>query len=619
MQTIFSISCIILLLPLWFIMPQDSVRTYQLSPVEIVAKKEINLMDSHKYGTDYNSDLFDRNGLSLVRRGAGFTQDIYSEGFKRGDIKIVIDGEHYHTACPNRMDAPAIRVNPLEMQSVNLTKSAGLLSTGIYGKVEYQRSELKEELKLKSLISGNTGAQNDFDAAVSFEGYKTNAVFRISGGIPYETADGKKFTGLYGYKDNFRYTFGSAGIRHQSESFQLGASFTYGENISFPYLQMDEKHSKVFSAFFDYMGHKAYFNYTDHLMNNTLRQSPMFMETDAKNYTFGISGNFYEIVYRHWNADNTIKNPMMNIDIANKLMPDVNQLSAAGSKDIHLFGNFSLVVKGGLQYFRVGDESRMEFYEPLYPDAEDSRFFISAGLNINYSQQLSKDLVILISAEGAAESPEAEQLFIAVQRPMTNPDWAGNPVLDQPLKTSLRAAIDYKFIRLEGYANYVTNYVNVVKRQAMKNYLTYDNINAALLGLNVSAVLPYFETYISYLYGENKTNSTPLAEITPFSVRSKLNLPDIFDINIFLTHRYENVQKRIDTELNELASAAWNTFGAGIRYSYANLSFDFEVENLLNHNYSRHLSYTRSPFASGVKVFDPGRTFRLTLYYDRIF
>jgi iron complex outermembrane recepter protein len=619
MRTIIYLSCIILLLPLYLIKPQDSVRTYYLSPVEIIAKKEINLLDNHKYGTDYNSDLFDRNGLSMVRRGAGFTQDIYSEGFKRGDVKIVIDGEHYHTACPNRMDAPAIRVNPLEMQSVDLTKSAGLLSTGIYGKIEYHRADLEEQRRLKTFLTGNTGAQNDFDAAVSLDGYKTNAVFRVSRGTPYKTADGKKFSELYGYKDNFHYTFGSAGIRHQSGNIHLGTSFTYGENISFPYLQMDEMHSKVFSAFVGFKGHKAYFNYTDHLMNNTLRLSPMFMETDAKNYTLGITGNFYEIVYRYWNADNIIKNPMMNIDIANKLMPEVNQLSAAGSKDIHLFGNFSLVVKGGLQYFRVGDESRMEFYKTLYPDAEETRIYLSAGLNFNYTHQFAKDVVLFLSAEGAAESPEAEQLYIAVQRPMTNPDWAGNPTLKQPLKASLRAAIDYKFIRLEGYANYVTNYVNVVKRQAMKSHLTYDNIDAALLGINASAVLPYFETYISSLYGENTTNSSPLAEITPLAVKSKLNLPDIFDLKVFFTHKYENVQKRIDIELNELASAAWNSFGAGVRYRYANLSFDFEVENLLNHNYSRHLSYTRSPFASGVKVYDPGRTFRLTLYYDSIF
>ncbi len=611
--------CIILLLLLSTIKAQDNVRTYQLSPVEIVAKKEINLFESHSFSTNYNSELLNRNGFFLIRRGGGFTQDLYSEGFKRGDIKIVIDGEHYHTACPNRMDAPATRINPLEMQFVDLTKSAGLLSTGIYGKVEYHRADLVEQMRLKTFLTGNTGAQNDIDGAVSLDGYRTNAVFRISRGIPYKTADGKKFSELYGYKDNFHFTFGSAGIRHQSGNLQLGTSFSYGEKISFPFLLMDEIHSRVFSAYLGYEGHKMYFNYTDHLMNNTLRQSNMLMETDAKNYTIGITGSFYEIVYRHWNADNIIRNPIVNIDISNKLMPEVNQLSAAGSKKINLTGKFNLDFKGGVQYFIVGNKSRIEFYKLLYPDADDVQFYLSAGLNFNYSIQPSDDLLLFFTAEGAAEAPDAEQLFIAVQRPMTNPDWVGNPTLKQPVKTGLRALIEYKFLRLEGFANHVSNYVNIVKKTGMKNNLTYNNINAAFLGLNVSAILQYFETYLSYLYGENTTDSSPLAEVTPLSVKSKISLPAVFDINVFITHTYENAQKRIDTELNELASCAWNTVGAGIRYSFTNLSFDFEVENLLNHNYSRHLSYTRSPFASGAKVIDPGRTFRLTLYYDKIF
>lgn len=617
MRTKFLILTLIIpvVLPVSFILPQDSVKTYTLPSVEIVAKKEINLYDNHKYGLDYNSNLLDKNGFSVVRRGTNFTQDVYSEGFKRGDVKVVIDGEQYHNACPNRMDSPASRINPLEMKSVDLSKSSATLNSGIYGKVQYHRADLNESFRVKSFFIGNIGAQNDMDLSTSIEDYKTNLVLRYSTGKPYQNGDGKKFNELYGYKDNFKYNFGSGSIRHNADDFSAGTSFTFSENVSFPYLMMDEIRSKVFTGFFEYKGNKAYFNYTDHLMNNSLRTSAMFMESEAKNFTAGITGSFYEVVYRHWNADNVIKNPMMNVNIVNKQLPEITQLSAAGSEKFEI-GFLNVAAKAGVQYFSAGDNSRMNFYKTIFPDPKDNRFFISAGLNASYSSQLTDDLLIFISAEGAAEAPEAEQLFIAVQRPMTNPDWSGNPTLDQPVRSGLRTSFDYKFIHLEGFANYVFNYVETIKMSAMKNYLTYDNIEAALFGVNLSATFSFLETSLSYLYGENLSASTALSEISPLSVTSKVIFPEFSGINLYASHRYENSQKRINNQLNEIPSASWNILGIGAGYKYSNLNITFEVDNLLDHNYSRHLSYTRNPFSSGAKVYEPGRTFRLTLYYS---
>jgi iron complex outermembrane receptor protein len=43
--------------------------------------------------------------------------------------------------------------------------------------------------------------------------------------------------------------------------------------------------------------------------------------------------------------------------------------------------------------------------------------------------------------------------------------------------------------------------------------------------------------------------------------------------------------------------------------SYSKLSASFVVDNLLDHYYYEHLSYFRDPFASGVKIPEPGRNF----------
>ncbi|MBK7867526.1 MAG: hypothetical protein IPJ75_11405 [Ignavibacteriales bacterium] len=78
----------------------------------------------------------------------------------------------------------------------------------------------------------------------------------------------------------------------RNQDLKYGASFTYTENISFPYLQMDEKFNRLFLQISPGKGNKIYANYTSHLMNNSLRISPMMMETDAKNLTIGATGGF---------------------------------------------------------------------------------------------------------------------------------------------------------------------------------------------------------------------------------------------------------------------------------------------------------------------------------------
>ena len=91
----------------------DSLKNYWLNQVEIKAKR-INLGDNNnKISKDNLENILAKNGFALIRKGVFFAQDIYADGLKRGDINVVIDGERYHSACPNRMDSPLTRVNPL--------------------------------------------------------------------------------------------------------------------------------------------------------------------------------------------------------------------------------------------------------------------------------------------------------------------------------------------------------------------------------------------------------------------------------------------------------------------------------------------------------------------------
>lgn len=602
---------------------KEEIKTYHLPVIEIISKKEIPFVDKYSYGTDYSSSLLSKNGFSLIRRGLNFTQDLYVEGFKRGDVKVIIDGEQYHNACPNRMDAPATRLNLVDMESVELTKSASLLNSGIYGKVEYHRSKLDDGYKLKSLINGNFGSQNDYDASISAGAKYSNLTLRYSSGNPYENGEGKTFKDLYDYKDNFRYSYLNTSFRQALEEYgiEFGGNFTQAKDISFPFLQMDERNSKVFGGYFSYKKNKFYFNFTDHLMNNGLRKnySNMQMETDAKNFTAGLTGSFYEFVYRNWNADNFIDMPMMGHYVSNKLMPNVDQFGFNLSTE-YAIDKFQTYLKGGVQYFRYKDKSRDQFYKELFADASDKRFFVSAALLGTYSFQLADDFIFNLTTEVATDAPESEQLFIAVQRPMANPDWSGNPTLNQPVKGGLRTSFGYKFISVELFGNYVANYIEPVKKmKMMKPSLTYNNINAVLAGSNIIFKYEWIESNLSFLWGENYDSKKPLSEISPITLYTLLRLPEIAGLRLSVTHKYGNAQTRINDDLKEFKTAAWNSIGLGLEYSLDYITFNFQANNLLNHNYQRYLSYSRSPFSAGTPVYEPGRSFSLTISLNKSF
>jgi len=305
--------------------------------------------------------------------------------------------------------------------------------------------------------------------------------------------------------------------------------------------------------------------------------------------------------------------------ISNKLMPNVDQFSINLSTD-YSFGKFNTFAKGGVQYFRFKDGSRNNFYKELFPDAKDNRFFISAGLIGTYSTQLMDNLIFSASAEVATDAPEAEQLYIAVQRIMSNPDWSGNPTLNQPLRATLRTSLNFDLIKLELFGNYVANYIDVVKKmRSLKPAMTYDNVNALIAGTNITFSYKWIESNLVYLWGENYDSKKPLAEIAPLSVFTIVKTPELSGFRFLLNHRYENAQRRVNVDLKEFKTAAWNSIGVGIEFTLNFITLTLQSNNLLNHNYVKYLSYSRSPFSAGIPIYEPGRSVTFTISMNKIF
>lgn len=593
---------------------QDSIKNYWISPVEVTAKRSIMAEAYMDPSKDRLSSIFESNGFTLIRKGVFFAQDVYSDGLKKADINIVVENERYHTACPNRMDSPLIRVNPLEVESVELNKTNGSLLSGLGGVVNFTRIKPSDSLRFKTGISGTMGASENLDAAFKVDGFSQSVTLRYATGSPYEDANGNTFKDIYGYKDDFQYSLFETSFLGEMGKMKYGASYINTQDVSFPYLMMDERLNNVYSAFFSYANNKIYFNYTDHLMDNELRISSTTMTTSARNLTIGVVGDFYEIYYRNWDSDNRFFNNS-GLNISNHLMPNTKTFSAVVQHEIK-FLNFRVSGKFGVANQSMNDSETEAFFKTYYDVSKFNRWFPLFGITADYSGLIVDKLGYGVLIEAGGEIPSLEELYITVVKPGTKPNWSGNPNLSQPIRSALRGMLAYEHLTLEVYYSQIWNYVNLTKIALGKAIQTYKNIDAQLMGINFNFKSTYLDLGMSYTYGENLTHDTPLAEIRPLEINGKFRLPKYWNTSIYLNATYEVEQNRVDEVLREDITPAWYRIDIGAKYKIDNLLLGLEFENITNQLFYRHLSYSRNPFATGTKVFDPGRKVYLSLSYS---
>jgi len=594
----------------------DSIKNYWLRPVEINARS-VNLGElSNKISKDNLENILGKNGFSLIRKGVFFAQDIYADGLKKGDINVVIDGERYHSACPNRMDSPLTRVNPLELESVDLAKSSSNIQSGLGGVVQFNRSALSVRPEIKAELSALGGAQTGVDLATIVNHSNHRFSLRYSKGSPFVDGENHSFTDSYNYKENYDFTLSEGSLRGKYKNINYGASFSYTADVSFPYLLMDERLNRVYSAHLRFNQHKIYFNYTDHIMDNDLRKNNTLMRTAVNNLTIGAIGNFYEIVFRKWDANNFFRNP--NMYISNDLMPNVSSYLINLFKSFE-FSEIQVHTKLGLSYKSVGETSRKSFYEQVHSDVKIKRLFPIFSTGISYTTALSEKMGAGLMFEINSESPETESLFIAVKKPGTKPSWSGNPNLNQPIKSSLRGLISFENLSLELFASRIWDYNNLARKSVNQlNYLTFANIDAQIFGTNIFFNYKYIEIGASYVWAENLTNNSPLSEIPPLNLSTKIISPRIYNFVLYAKHTFNDAQKRIDETLFENSSPSWNKIDLGINFNWSSINISLDIENLLDYKYYQHLSFLRDPFSTKQSVYEPGRVLRVTFKTNQI-
>ncbi len=588
----------------------DSLSTLNLRPVSVYSlSPQWTIPMSYNRSSLYES--LEMSGVGIIRKGPDFALDVEWEGFKRYDIAVSIDGERQHNACPNRMDAPVVKMNPLEVSHVILEGRSSQLHTGLGGAIRAYRRIPSETISSMFYFKGGMGSVPLIDAGAAVEWKRHGLYTRYYQARPYLRGDGKSFQDLYPYRElpEWGYRVLDMSLQGKTGKFRYGLFGRKFKDILFPYLMMDERSNVDVGGFLDYNGNHVYFTRIRHVMNNEFRRSRMLMENVGEVWSAGITGRVYEIFWRRWDITSTMQ--MMNMmPVQQSILPGLHTVHAAYARGFPWGDGWKINAKIGIQSSMVADTSRLALLENQYSDIRAQRWFVP------WSIEMQRMGVVDWGVEAAMEPPEGEYLYMIFKRPMGQPSWYGNPTLAPALRITVRSEMPWKhYFRVRWFAHYVKHYVGLTFEDGMMPYYSYANIDALMLGYALRIQWKWVLITSTYTWAQNLTHRIPLAEVSPLKSTLQLISPPYYGMHSFVRCIYEAPQNRIDSMVGEVPTPGWWRVDAGVSYVRGPWHLSLKIANITNNVYYRHLSYLRNPFIVQRQVWDPGRTLTISLAY----
>jgi iron complex outermembrane receptor protein len=645
-----------------------------LKEVELKAKKE-TFKDSlevrevrESSAKDVGEALTKLEGIWKIRKG-GIANDVVLRGFSRDNINVLIDDDRVYAACPNRMDPPAFHVDFSQVERIEIIKGpfdvrhqgsmAGLVN------IITKKPERGFHLKLNT----SAGSFNfiNLSPVVSYADDKLGILvgysYRYS--KPYKDGDGKKITEYANYKPQF---INSKAFEINTYWTKLGfkpienhsVEFSYtkqdARHVLYPYLRMDAIYDKTDRFNMNYQidgisdmlkSLKFHFYYTkvDHWMDDRYRISAgsnlWSMATDAKSKAYGgkLEANLgdltlgFEAYKRNWDAINYMM--MMGTQY---VIPDV---------DTESFGLYSEYKKNLSDKLRLVAGLRLDTTKTkadsskantnLYYDYKDTRStsktdtYPSGNLQLFY--ELQKDTELFVGLGHSVRVPDPQERYFALKR--MSSDWVGNPELKPPRNTELDLGIkhstDRTLIKATAFYSYVQDYITVHNQNKVNNVVpnnnarSYENVNAQFFGGEVDLRLSLTQELflfggMSYVQARKETKpeknirSSRVAEIPPLKTRIALRYDKGSYFGEVETILSAN-QYRVDTDLNEQRTSGYGVVNIKVGGNFKGFTLNAGIDNVFDKKYFEHLSYLRDPFATGVKVPEPGRTFYINASY----
>lgn len=344
-----------------------------------------------------------------------------------------------------------------------------------------------------------------------------------------------------------------------------------------------------------------------------------------------------DLYVRSW--DNTTDRWMQAMGAygSERQIPDVT-VQGAG---VYAEGRRSLGALGGRTRVTAGvrlDLARSEagvdrsaVYRKYFPTADLSltRDDLLVGGNVQLERDLGAGVSGWIGYGHGTRLPDPQERYLALTGMGANPDWLGRPDLEPVQSDEVDVGATWRargvVVKAQAFHAWYANYINLADALPVAPFTgaargrTYENVSARTFGGEVTGriALPaklFLGLGASFTRGINETANTSLPEIPPLKATGSLR----WDDGRFFAEVEEIYAARqgfVDAALLETTTAAWWTTSLKAGAGFRGVKVFAMVQNLFDRMYVEHLSFQRDPFAAGLKVPEPGRSFQLAAQY----
>ena len=610
------------------------------------------------------------DGVFKIRKG-GIANDVVVRGFQQNNVSFLIDGARIYGACPGHMDPAAQHVDFAEVERVEIVKGAfDVNSAGSLG-AELQVVTKTPPLGLHFTPSLSFGSFDYFNPSATVS--LGNAEFRVLAGYsyrvsdPYKDGSGKSFLDYANYSsaalNKLAFDINTGWFDAEwtpSRDQTLSLAYTRQESglVLYPYETMDSDYDNADRTTLKYeIGNlsgavrairvEGYFTQVIHFMSDRYRTSaemamgsPWMMAADARSRTAGGRAEFdlgkemtfgFEGYHRNWNMMDFMN--MSGMMSMNPSLPNVDTNLAGAFADYHHSFSDRLWLSGGLRFDHAAMSTGVAgLNTDLYFAYQDTRSthhtdnYGSGNLRLSYT--LPQEIELFAGAGVTGRVPDAEERYL-LESSMSGPD-IGNPNLPAVRNTEATAGAIYRrgssYFKPTLFFSNLDNYI-LVNDQPLLNPMmgmsssarSFTNVDAHIYGGEVSygVSLPAgfsLRGGSSYSCGTN----APKPEAGVFNT----NLPEMPPFRTWAALRYTHHwgfaeiggtgvgrQGLVDTDLHETPTAGYGLLNVKLGLLWRKWTASIVVDNLLDRFYYENLSYYRDPFASGVKIPEPGRNF----------
>lgn len=628
--------------------PQEAFKSTEL------LKKDLGI------ATDGADVLKQTPGVSVTRQG-GTASDPILRGLGGTRLNISIDGVPFGGVCNHRMDPATAYVSPETFDTLALLKGPQSVRNGnsISGTVNFDRDEIRyDEPGAQTYASYLYGSFNQQNLAVDASaGYKygyLSYTHNNSSGDDYTDGDGNVVDQTFYDTSNDR---GAIGFTPDEDTFLEFSGLTSKGVIGNATIHMDvtkldrENYNLHFkrenmASWLHTVNLRYNFTTVEHDMDNfTLRELPAWHE-------YLLMGQFWD---QHFGKAEFLSEITPDIDLTTGLeyrndSYDANAASGfleippppptSGSQlpknHILSFANTAAYAELGYQMteglrwvsgFRV--DSLETTTGTMHAAGETSTIVLKGSNNYRRQNLLAgflraeyalENLPVMLSAgyghaERAADYWEVYSMDGFFLNPEKNDEFDAMASY-QGEKFSAEASIFY---------SYINDFILVHLGDRANNIDAQRTGGEILLGYNFTDNFSVTSN-LSYVYAQNLTQDTPLAQTPPLEGNINLNYEDdvfMATINTRLVNKQDRIHPGYGNviSLDSTPTAGFVTASLKLGYTpHPLVKFMFGIDNLFDKQYAEHLNRSAASAAGPAirKLVEPGRAYwgRVTIDFD---